>query len=386
MRAPLAILILLPLPVLAQVEQGPPETPFEPAWEGQTRAPALPDTPVRAAPFAGPLEHPWGIAVLPDGSFLVTERPGRMRLMGADGTLSEPIAGLPPVLSRDQGGLLDVAVAPDFATSRLVFWTYAKPLADGLSATTVARGRLSPDGTAMTEVRDLWTQEPASHVALHYGARVLPDGEGHLWVTTGERFTDAERVLAQDLATGHGKVLRLTEEGEPAAGNPFAEAPFVWTYGHRNVQGAAIDAAGRLWTGEHGPLAGDELNLSRPGTNYGWPEVSYGLNYDGSFVGTGEPRGEGFAEPIYFWDPAIAPSGMIFYRGDAFADWTGDLLIASLNPGGLVRLRIEGERVAGEERLLPDIGRVRDVEERLDGTLLLLIDAPDGGVLQVAPG
>ena len=389
MRHSLLPIALLATPALAQVEQGPPNAPYEPAFEAQTRAPALPSTAVQAEPFAGPLEHPWGIASLPDGSFLVTERPGRMRLVSADGTLSDPIGGVPPVDDREQGGLLDVAVSPDFAQDRTVFWTYAKPLDGGMTATAAARGVLSEDGTELTEVQDIFVQQPPSPTPMHYGSRIVPDGEGNLFITTGEHFTDQERELAQDPGTSYGKVMRLTRDGEPAPGNPFTEGerlPGIWTLGHRNVQGAGFDAQGRFWTIEHGPLGGDELNLSEAGTNYGWPVVSYGLNYDGSPVGSGDPRAEGFAEPVYYWDPVIAPGGIDFYGGDLFPDWQGDLLIGSLNPGSLVRVRLEGDRVVGEERLLPEVGRVRDVEELADGSLLLLIDAPDGELLRVTPG
>ncbi|EYD74661.1 PQQ-dependent oxidoreductase, gdhB family [Rubellimicrobium mesophilum DSM 19309] len=383
------ILALLPLPALAQVEQGPPNAPYQPAWENQTRAPELPATAVQATPFAGSLEHPWGIARLPDGSFLVTERPGRMRLVSPDGTLSDPIAGLPEVDAREQGGLLDVAVSPGFAQDRTVFWTYAKPMGQGLVATAAARGTLSEDGTRLTDVKDIFVQQPPSADPMHYGSRVVPDGQGHVFVTTGEHYDPEERWRAQDLSTTWGKVVRVNVDGTVPGDNPFVQGggrPEVWTLGHRNVQGAAIDGQGRLWTIEHGPMGGDELNLSVPGTNYGWAEVSYGLNYDGTPVGTGQPRAEGFAEPNYYWDPVIAPGGMDFYGGTLFGDWRGDLLIGSLNPGGLVRIRLDGERVAGEKRMLPDLGRVRDVEELPDGSLLLLTDFEDGGIVRVTPG
>lgn len=375
MRALIALAIL-PLPACGAVPQGAPNAPYDPAFENQTRAPALPDTPVEAQPFAGPLERPWGIASLPDGTFLVTERPGRMRLVAADGTLGEPIAGLPEVDARGQGGLLDVTASPDFAQDRTVFWTYAKPMGDGLVATAAARGRLSPDGTALTEVRDIFVQDPPSPSTNHYGSRVLFDDEGRLFVTTGEHSAAPARELAQDPAATWGKVVRVDPEG--------AEAE-VWSLGHRNPQGAAIDPEGRLWIIEHGPLGGDELNLIEQGANYGWPVVSYGLNYNGSAVGRGEPRGEGFVEPVYYWDPVIAPGGMDFYEGALFAEWQGDLLIAGLQSEGLVRLRLEGDRVTGEERVLEGLGRVRDLEELPDGSLLIATDSPEGGLLRVTP-
>ncbi|TNC48726.1 PQQ-dependent sugar dehydrogenase [Rubellimicrobium rubrum] len=382
------LLALLPIPALAAVEQGPPNAPYEPAFENQTRAPELPDTPVQATPFAGPLESPWGIASLPDGNFLVTERPGRMRLVGSDGTISEPIAGVPEVNPGGQGGLLDVAVTPDFDQTRTVFWTYAKPMGDGLVATAAARGTLSADGAQFTDVRDIFVQNPPSDSTKHYGSRVVPAGNGLLYITTGEHSDAPERERAQDPNATWGKVVRITENGEALSDNPYASGggrPEVWTLGHRNIQGATLDDQGRLWVTEMGPLGGDELNLIEPGSNYGWPVVSYGLNYDGSPVGSGQPRAEGYAEPVYYWDPVIAADNILFYDGSLFPDWQGDAIITSLNPGGLVRVRLEGDRVTGEERMLGDLGRVRDVEELGDGSLLILTDGPDGQIMRVTP-
>ncbi len=371
----LAAFALLPLSAPAAVPQGAPDAPYEPGFENQTRAPALAATAVQATPFAGPLDRPWGIASLPDGRFLVTEKPGRMRLVAADGTLSEPIAGLPEVDARGQGGLLDVAVSPNFAQDRRVFWTYAKPMGGGLVATAAAQGVLSEDGAAMTEVADIFVQDPPSPSTKHYGSRVVVAPDGAILVTTGEHSDAPAREHAQDPNTTWGKIVRLGSGG-----------PEVWTLGHRNVQGAGFDDQGRLWVTEMGPLGGDELNLIQQGTNYGWPVVSYGLNYDGSPVGSGQPRAEGFAEPVYYWDPVIAPGGMDFVGGSLFPDWQGDLLIAGLQAEGLVRLKLEGDRVVGEERVLAGLGRVRDVEELADGSLLIATDAENGALLRVTPG
>lgn len=375
------------------VEQGPPNVPeFQPAFAGQTRAPAVESgSELAVETFAAPLEHPWGIDALPDGGYLVTERPGRLRAIADDGTLSEPIAGLPEVLARNQGGLLDVAVGPSFAEDRLIYWSYAKPLGGGLSATAVARGRLAEDLSELTEVEDIFLQEPPSPTPMHYGSRILFDGGGHVFITTGEHSTEAERVLAQALDSSYGKVIRLRLDGAVPEDNPFADEPgalgSIWSLGHRNIQGAAIEpGTGRLWAIEHGPRGGDELNLIEPGANYGWPVVSYGENYDGSPVGQGMARhAPEFVEPRYYWDPVIAPAGALFYEGALFPDWQGDLLISSLRPGGLVRLALEGDRVTGEERLLRDRGRIRDVIEAPDGALLLLVDDPEGAVLRVTP-
>ena len=362
-----------------------------PAFEGQTDAPSRAsgvDFDIEV--LAEGLVHPWGMEVLPDGAILVTERAGTMRIIGADGSTGPAISGVPPVLAERQGGLLDVALGQNFATDRLIYWTYAKPLGGGMSVTAAARGTLSPDGTALTGVTEIFVQEPPSPSPMHYGSRVVPDPSGAVWITTGEHFTEAERVLAQDLGTTYGKVVRVTPGGAAAAGNPFtgdADAiDTIWSYGHRNIQGAALHPrTGALWTIEHGPRGGDEINIPEAGGNYGWPVVSYGVNYDGSPVGTGESSAEGMEQPIYYWDPVIAPGGMLFYDGAMFADWQGDLLIGSLNPGGIVRLELDGDRVTGEERLLTDEGRIRDVAVDAEGAILALVDNEDGALLRLTP-
>ena len=372
------------------VDQGPPNVPeFQPAFPEQTRAPAL------AAPgevatevIASGLEHPWGIAALPDGGYLVTERAGRLRMIGADGQLGAAIEGVPDVVDMQQGGMLDVTVAEDFAETRRVWLTYAKPMGFGRSATAAATGVLSADGARLDEVRDIWVQTPASLIPAHFGSRILIV-DGVAWITTGDRFTDGNRVLAQDVDNGYGKVIRVGADGSLPDDNPFAgqgdAAGAVWSLGHRNVQGLAVrPGTGEVWTMEHGPRGGDELNLIAPGGNYGWPVVSYGENYSGTSVGSGVERADGFIEPRYYWDPVIAPGGFVFYDGDLF-DWQGDFVGSSLNPGGMVRLTMEGDRVTGEARYLPDVGRVRDVEIAGDGALIVLTDAPDGEVLRVTP-
>lgn len=374
----------------APVEQGARNAPaLEPAFEGQTRAPAMQsEYSLATETFADGLVHPWGIAALPEGGYLVTERPGRMRHISAEGMLSDPISGIPEVLDERQGGLLDVAIGPDFADSRMIYWTYAKPTGDGMSVTAAARGVLSEDLTSVTEVEDIFVQEPPSPNPMHYGSRIVFDGEGHAFITTGEHFTVEDRQKAQDLASTYGKVIRVAPDGSVPEDNPFVgeEEGFdtIWSYGHRNIQGADINPeTGQIWTIEHGPAGGDELNTPEAGKNYGWPVISYGVNYDGTEVGSGEAQREGMEQPRYFWDPVIAPAGMIFYQGEMFPDWQGDLLIGSLTPGALVRIELDGTTVTGEERLLPDIGRVRDVEETPDGALILLIDAAEGSAVRV---
>jgi len=386
----LALGLTLSIPVAGQSEvaQTDPNADFAPAFPEQTRAAALPTTPAQTAEFATGLENPWGIAALPDGTFLVTERPGRLRLVSATGDVGPVINGLPAVEARQQGGLLDVAISPDFATDRRVFWTYADRSWRRV-ATAAATGILSPDGTRMTDVDVIFTQSRRIRGSwVHFGSRIVPDGAGHVYITTGDRGMSGDPDLLMDPGEDLGKVIRLRIDGSEPADNPFVgtdDAGDVWTLGHRNVQGAALDAEGTLWIVEHGPVGGDELNRLESGANYGWPVVSYGIDYGGEPVGTGIASDPAFVEPVYYWDPAIAPAGMAFYAGALFP-WEGDLLIGSLNPGGLVRLRLDDGRVVGQELVLPDIGRVRDVEVLSDGSVLLLIDAPDGAILRVTPG
>ncbi len=387
---------LLPAALAAQsgapVDQGPKNVPeFEPAFENQTRAPAAESgVTLDVEVLADGLVHPWGVAPLPSGDVLVTERPGRLRVVSPDGSVSEPVAGLPEVLAQKQGGLLDVAPGPDFASDRMIYWTYAKPVEGGLSATAAARGRLSEDMTEVTQVEDIFVQQPPSPSPMHYGSRVLFDGQGHALITTGEHFTMEEREYAQDLDKTYGKTIRVAIDGSIPEDNPFVDQaganPAILSYGHRNIQGAALrPGTDQFWTIEHGPQGGDELNLIEPGENYGWPVVSYGETYGGDPVGTGEPRAEGMVEPRYYWDPVIAPGGMLFYEGDAFADWQGDVVIASLVPGALVRLEMDGDRVVAEERLLRERGRIRDVAETADGAVLALVDAENGAILRLTP-
>lgn len=368
----------------AQVAQGRPNADFTPAFTNQTRAPALPQTPLEVTVFARGLDRPWGLTPLGGGQFLVTERTGQMRLINPDGAISRPLAGLPEVAAEGQGGLLDVAASPRFARDRTIFWTYAKAKGGGL-VTAAASARLTRDGR-LTGVRDIFVQSDPARNGRHFGSRIIPMADGTLWITTGDRGAGDQGDLVQDITSTHGKLIRLNWDGTVPGNNPFvgrAGDDAIWSLGHRNMQGAAVGPDGALWTVEHGPRGGDELNRPEPGANYGWPVVSYGINYRGSDIGDGLARAEGFAEPVYYWDPVIAPAGMMFYRGD-YAPWRGDLLIGSLNPGGLVRLKLAEGRVIGEERLLPDAGRIRDVEVLGDGAVLLLRDA--GDVLRVRPG
>ena len=375
----------------ASFTYGARNTDFLPAFENQTRAPLQPsDVELETRVVAGGLVHPWGVAALSEGGYLVTERAGRLRHVAEDGTLSDPIGGVPEVLAQDQGGLLDVALGPEFATDRMVYITYSKPMEDGLSATAAARGRLSDDMTALEEVEDIFVQDPPSPTPKHYGSRIVFDGEGHAFVTMGEHSSDAERGFSQDLDKTYGKVVRIALDGSVPDDNPFVgqegAVVSIWSYGHRNVQAAVMAPDGTLWTVEHGPKGGDELNRTEAGVNYGWPIISYGKRYSGGPIGGGQAAMEGMEQPVYFWDPVIAPGGMDMHSGEALSGWNGDLLIGSLYPGGVVRLELgEDGRVVAEERLMRDAGRVRTVEVLGDGTFVILTDTEDGELIHVTP-
>jgi glucose/arabinose dehydrogenase len=341
---------------------------------------------VRAETVATGLEHPWGLAFLPDGRMLVTERPGRLRMVGKDGRITAPFAGVPAVQARGQGGLLDVALDPRFGENRLVYLSYAEPGEGGTAGTAVARGRLGDSG--IEQVRVIYRQRPKVSGSNHFGSRLIFARDGTLFVTQGDRYT--YRDGAQDLAVGFGKIVRIHPDGTVPPDNPFVGRPGVqpeiWSYGHRNVQGAALHPeTGQLWSVEHGPRGGDELNRPEAGKNYGWPVITYGAEYWGPKIGEGTTK-PGMEQPLYYWDPVIAPSGLLFYTGDAIPDWKGSLLIGSLRPGLLVRLRLADGRVAEEERYLGDLGeRIRDVRQGPDGHPYLLTDRNDGRILRVIP-
>lgn len=367
----------------------PPNAPGQrPAFPGQTRAPVIDDRiQLQATVVAEGLEHPWGMAQLPDGRWLVTERPGRLRLIGLDGKMSPPIRGVPAVAAEGQGGLLDVAVRDDFALTRRVWWSFAEPRGEGTNATAVATGVLSVAGDALTDVRVIFQQQPAWRSSLHFGSRLAFDRDGALFVTTGERSHSGPRLLAQDVKTHLGKVVRIRPDGGAAPGNPAIPGglPEIWSYGHRNLQSAALGPDGALWTVEHGPRGGDELNRPLPGRNYGWPIITYGIEYSGRTVGEGATARNGMEQPIYYWDPVIAPSGMAFYDGPMFPIWRGSILIGGLAAKVLVRLTLSGERVTGEARYFENRWRVRDVRVAKDGAVMLLSDAANGALIRVTP-
>ncbi len=384
-----AVVILAGCALAQDFNAAPPNASGQrPAFAGQTRAPVIQDKIVlRSTIVAKGLVNPWGMAQLPEGSWLVTERPGRMRLIGADGGMSAPIRGLPAVVASGQGGLLDVAIRSDFARTRRVWWSYAEPRGNDMSATAVATGVLSADGSALTEVRVVFQQQPAWRSSSHFGSRLVFDRSGALFVTTGDRSDSQARRLAQDVTTAIGKVLRIDPDGGPAAGNPTMERglPEIWSYGHRNLQSAAIGPDGALWTVEHGARGGDELNRPGAGRNYGWPVITYGQDYSGRPIGEGLTAREGMEQPLYYWDPVIAPSGMVFYGGALFPEWRGSVLIGGLSSRALVRLTLEGQRVTGEARYLLGQARVRDVDVAHDGAVMILTDDRDGALIRLTP-
>lgn len=354
---------------------------------------------LRAQVLTRGLEHPWALAFLPDGQMLVTERPGRLRVVEASGKLRPPVAGVPDVVAQGQGGLLDVIVDSDFAQNRTVFFCFAQAAqSGGANSTALARARLSLQGDRLEDVKVIFTQKPRYASSAHFGCRIVEgrDGrkaDGTLFLTLGDRF---QRMAdAQTLDNHHGKVVRIDKDGGIPPDNPYANGsrglPEIWSHGHRNLQGAALAPDGRLWVHEHGPQGGDEINLPEPGRNYGWPIITYGENYGGGRIGSGITRKEGMEQPIHYWVPSIAPSGMAFLTSDRYGpDWRGNLFIGALRGQHLVRIewRAEGAsaRVVRESRLLTDLGeRIRDVRQGPDGWLYLLTDSSDGRLIRLLP-
>ena len=339
----------------------------------------------RVVTLTDKLEYPWGLAFLPDGRMLVTERPGRLRIVTQDGTLSPPLAGVPAVAAEGQGGLLDVALAPDFAQSRTIYLSYAEPGDGGTAGTTVARARLGDSG--LDNVQVVFRQEPKVSGGAHFGSRLVWARDGSLFITTGDR---QNRPFVQDLSKLQGKVIRIRPDGSIPRDNPFVNRAGaraeIWSYGHRNMQGAALHPeTGQLWTVEHGARGGDELNAPKAGRNYGWPVITYGRDYSGASIGEGQ-RKEGMEQPIHYWDPSIAPSGLMFYTGAAFPNWKGNAFVGALGYRLLVRLELDGERVRVEERLLEDVSRrIRAVVQGPDGFIYLLTDADDGRIMRIEP-
>ena len=359
-----------------------------PAVAAITDAPA-PATPskIKVETFAEGLDHPWGMQFLPGGRLLVTERPGTMRIVGKDGKLSEPIAGVPKVAAVGQGGLLDVLLAPDFATSRIIYFTYGEPREGGKNATAAARAKLVMEGDKgrLEDVKVIFQQEPAAKSGHHFGSRLVWAKDGTLFITTGER--NSLRKESQNPANDIGKVIRINPDGTIPDDNPKLPgwAPEVWSIGHRNMQGAALrPETGELYEVEHGAQGGDELNRPEKGKNYGWPVITYGIDYSGAKIGEGNAK-EGMEQPVYYWDPSIATSGLAFYTGDLFPDWKGNAFVGGLGGAQIQRLIFKGNEVVAAEALLEDQGkRIRDVRQGPDGALWALTD-DTGEVLRITP-
>ncbi|TCZ73379.1 PQQ-dependent sugar dehydrogenase [Flaviaesturariibacter aridisoli] len=372
------------------VETRKPNSDYRPAFAGQTRAPGVHSkTPWEAKVLTRALSRPWGLTVLPDGRLLITEKGGTMRIAGTDGTLSAPITGLPAVNDAGQGGLLDVAIDPAFAQTRFVYWTFSEALPEG-NLTAVGKGKLSADERRMEGATVIYRARPAYDGTLHYGGRLVVDSAGYLFVSTGERSDLATRPQAQWLNSALGKVLRITRDGQPAPGNPFFNQkdafPELYSYGHRNIQGLALHPeTGALWESEMGPRGGDEVNRIEAGKNYGWPAITYGIEYNGSKVGPGATQAPGMEQPVYYWDPVLSPSGITFYSGAALPEWKNNLFLCGLNSQHIARLVIVNDRVVGEERLLEgEKHRWRAITEGRDGALYAVTDGSPGLLYRIA--
>lgn len=349
------------------VETNPPNTHYEPAFPGQTRIGSVQTkTGITTEVIASNLGRPWGITVLPDSRLLITDKTGFMQIVTPDGDLISTINGFPAVDDGGQGGMLDVAIDPQFAQNRMLYWTFSEPYQNG-NLTAVAKGRLSDDEKLVENPQVIFRATPSYNGSLHYGGRLVFDSEGFLFVSTGERSDMVTRPQAQDLSSGLGKIVRITKEGSAATGNPFIgqdnAMPQIFSYGHRNVQGLAIHPqTGQLWESEFGARGGDEVNLIWSSKNYGWPVISYGLEYSGEKIGEGITQKEGMEQPVYYWDPSVSPSGIDFYTGNQVPEWKNNLFLGALSGQHIVRLVIKDNKVAGEERLLADKNeRFRDV-------------------------
>ncbi|MGC1242110.1 MAG: PQQ-dependent sugar dehydrogenase [Chryseosolibacter sp.] len=364
----------------APVETKEANTDYKPAFDGQTRIAGVKTaTPYEFAILDSTLNKPWGVTALPDGRFIITEKGGTMRIASGTGSMGSPLRGIPKVNSEGQGGLLGICLDPSFDQNRMVYWAFSEPLPGG-NVTAVAKGKLSSDEKSMEGVKVIYRATPAYKGTLHYGGRVLFSKDGHLYVSTGERSDLETRPQAQDLNSGLGKIIRITTDGKPVSGNPFegksGARPEIYSYGHRNVQGIAFHPeTGDLWETEFGPRGGDELNRVQPGKNYGWPVITYGIEYAGKNIGDSIQQKEGMEQPVYYWDPVISPSGITFYSSDAMPEWKNNLFISSLSGMHICRLVIENNEVVGEERLLADQEqRFRDITQGKDGALYAITD------------
>lgn len=366
---------------LPPVETKKGNADYKPAFEGQTRISGVQTkTAYEGKVLAQGLKSPWGIAVLPDGRFLITEKEGTLRIVDAAGTVSEAITGLPEVDANGQGGLLGITLDPQFETNRMVYWVFSRPK-DGGNLSAVAKGKLAQDEKTIENATVIYEAGPIYNGKLHYGGRIIFDKDGNLIVSSGERSDLATRPQAQDLKSGLGKIFRITTDGKAVAGNPFegnADAlPEIYSYGHRNPQGLAFHPeTGDLWSSEFGPRGGDELNKVEPGKNYGWPTITYGIEYSGKEIGNPPiQQQDGLEQPVYYWDPVLSPSGMTFYTGSAIPEWKNNLFITGLSSTHIARLVIENNKVVGEERILSQEGqRFRDIIQGKDDALYTVTD------------
>jgi glucose/arabinose dehydrogenase len=363
------------------VETLEPNSDYKPAFDGQTRIVGVKTkTPIEAKVLNSTLQKPWGITPLPDGRLIITQKGGTLVIADANGKISEEITGIPEVNDRGQGGLLDIAIDPNFQENRMLYWTFSENSDKG-NLTAVAKGRLADDEKTIENAKVIYRATPAYNGVLHYGSRILFDKTGSLIFSTGERSDMETRPQAQYLNSALGKVIRITTNGAPAPGNPFQNdknaRPELYSYGHRNVQGLALNpVTGDLWEGEMGPRGGDEVNRIIAGKNYGWPTITYGIEYNGKIVGDGITQMEGMEQPVYYWDPVVSPSGMTFYTGNSIPEWENNLFIGGLSSQHIIRLVIQNNKVTGEERLLADQEeRFRDVAEGKDGALYAITDS-----------
>ena len=361
------------------VENNTANTTYKPAFSGQTRINGLQtNTAYEAKIITTALASPWGIKSLPDGRLLVTESAGNLRIVTVSGQVSSPITGIPAVNSSDQGGLLGLTLDPDYGTNRMIYWVFSEAVTGG-NITSVAKGKLSADEKTIEGATVIYRTTPANSSTLHYGGRILFDKTGNLLVSTGERSVIQTRPLAQSVTASLGKVVRITKDGQPAAGNPVFSTgalPELYTIGHRNPQGLALHPiTGEIWQSEHGPRGGDEINRLQAGANYGWPVITYGIEYGGQVIGGGIQQKEGMEQPVYYWDPVVSPSGMTFYTGNKVPEWQNNLFIGALSGKHIVRLAFKDNRVIGEERLLAQENqRFRDITQGSDGALYAITD------------
>ncbi|MCC8145972.1 MAG: PQQ-dependent sugar dehydrogenase [Bacteroidales bacterium] len=373
---------------LPPVETGQPNTNYKPAFEGQTRISGVKTTtPYEVTILSDKLSSPWAVTTLPDGRLAITEKAGTLRIATTSGELSDPITGFPEVDDREQGGLLDVTPAPDFETSRMLYFTFAEKTPQG-SLTAVGKGKLSANENEIENFQVIYRAMPYYDNSMHFGSRILFDKNGNIFVSTGERSNMETRPKAQLLDNGYGKVIHITPNGQPVAGNPFMNTqgalPEIYSYGHRNAQGLAFHPVTQeLWMSEMGPRGDDELNLIKPGRNYGWATITYGIEYSGETIGEGITQKEGMEQPVYYWDPVLSPGGMTFYSSNVIPEWQNNLFIGGLSSKHIARIVLRDNRVVGEERLLADQNqRFRDVEQGRDGALYAVTD--EGRLYRIA--